>query len=98
MHARLNASEEPRAPAVLRDESGQGLTEYALLVGVVAALVLSCALLFRTDLSAAVEAVGAHVEEQAAALGGNGGRSEHAPGHGNAPPGQGGVPPGQVGS
>ena len=80
---------------LLRDRRGQGLTEYALLVGAVATLIVASALLFRGDLSTALAAVGSHLQEKAGEV--NNGRSGHAPGHGGTPPGQGGTPPGQVG-
>lgn len=79
---------------LLRNQSGQGLTEYALLVGAVATMLIACALLFRGDLSTALGTVGTHLQEKAGEV--DNGRRQHAPGHGNTPPGQGGVPPGQV--
>lgn len=101
-HAAPPAPDAPAARAAWRDERGQGLTEYALLVGAVAVLIVSCALLFRTELSAALGVVGRNVGAQAALLDGggvgNGGASGQAPGHGNTPPGQGGTPPGQGGA
>lgn len=103
--ATLPAPTDSAARAPWRDDKGQGLSEYALLVGAVAVLLVSCAMLFRTELSVAVNLVGSHVGSQAANLdggggngGGNGGSSSEAPGHGNTPPGQGGTPPGQGGT
>jgi Flp pilus assembly pilin Flp len=43
------------------DESGQGLTEYALLTGAVASMVIALAALFTDELSDMLDAVGTHV-------------------------------------
>lgn len=44
-----------------QDQSGQGLTEYSLLVGVIASIVVSLAVLFRTQLGNALTAIGTHL-------------------------------------
>ncbi|HEX8276625.1 MAG TPA: hypothetical protein VF615_28555 [Longimicrobiaceae bacterium] len=43
------------------DESGQGLTEYALVTGAVASMMAAVAYLFRTDLSDLLATVGTNV-------------------------------------
>lgn len=44
-----------------RDDSGQALTEYSLLVGVVASIVVSLSVLFRTELGEMLVAVGSQL-------------------------------------
>lgn len=44
------------------DESGQGLTEYALVTGAVASLMAALAYLFRDDLATLLETVGDNME------------------------------------
>ncbi|HEX8276624.1 MAG TPA: hypothetical protein VF615_28550 [Longimicrobiaceae bacterium] len=47
------------------DESGQGLTEYALLTGAVASMVAALAYLFRGELSEMLETIGGNVKGKA---------------------------------
>ena len=47
--------------ARLSQDDGQALAEYSLLVGVVASIVISLSVLFRTQLGAMLNAVGAHL-------------------------------------
>ena len=58
--------------AVLRnlwnDESGQGLTEYALLTGAVATMIIALAALFQEELQSMLDTVGQHVVDKAAEL------------------------------
>ena len=51
-----------------KDESGQGLTEYALLTGAVATMIVALAALFRDELQTMLNTVGAHVVEKAEEL------------------------------
>ncbi|MEW5926431.1 MAG: Flp family type IVb pilin [Gemmatimonadota bacterium] len=51
-----------------QDESGQALTEYSLLVGVIASIVISLSVLFRTELGAMLSAIGAHLTDVASRL------------------------------
>lgn len=44
-----------------RDDSGQALTEYSLLVGVVASIVVSLSVLFRAELGEMLSAVGSQL-------------------------------------
>jgi Flp pilus assembly pilin Flp len=50
------------------DESGQGLTEYALLTGAVATMIVALAALFQTELQTMLKAVGTHVTGKAEGL------------------------------
>ena len=50
------------------DESGQGLTEYALLTGAVATMIIALAALFQTELQTMLQTVGTHVTDKAEAL------------------------------
>ena len=50
------------------DESGQGLTEYALLTGAVATMIVALAALFRTQLATMLTTVGTHISGRASAL------------------------------
>lgn len=50
------------------DESGQGLTEYALLTGAVATMIIALAALFTDELQTMLNTVGAHVTAKAAEL------------------------------
>ena len=50
------------------DESGQGLTEYALLTGAVATMIVALAALFQDELNTMLNTVGSHVVEKAEAL------------------------------
>ncbi len=50
------------------DESGQGLTEYALLTGAVATMIVALAGLFQTELRAMLQTVGNHVKSEATKL------------------------------
>lgn len=58
--------------AVLRklwnDESGQGLTEYALLTGAVASMVAALAYLFRTELGTMLDTIGNNVQAKASVV------------------------------
>lgn len=51
-----------------QDQSGQALTEYSLLVGVIASIVISLAFLFRTQLGNMLAAIGAHLTDVAGRL------------------------------
>ncbi|MEW5926432.1 MAG: Flp family type IVb pilin [Gemmatimonadota bacterium] len=51
-----------------KDESGQGLTEYALLTGAVATMIVALAALFQDELNTMLNTVGAHVVAKAEAL------------------------------
>jgi Flp pilus assembly pilin Flp len=44
-----------------QDDSGQGLAEYSLLVGIIASIVISLTVLFRTELGNMLGAVGTHL-------------------------------------
>lgn len=44
------------------DESGQGLTEYALVTGAVASLMAALAYLFRDELATLLQTVGGNME------------------------------------
>lgn len=50
------------------DESGQGLTEYALLTGAVATMIVALAALFQDELNTMLNTVGAHVVAKASEL------------------------------
>jgi Flp pilus assembly pilin Flp len=50
------------------DESGQGLTEYALLTGAVATMIIALSALFRTELNTMLQTVGQHVTSKASEL------------------------------
>lgn len=50
------------------DESGQGLTEYALLTGAVATMIVALAALFQDELSDMLRTVGTHVKTEAGKL------------------------------
>ncbi|MET0396537.1 MAG: hypothetical protein ABW277_06925 [Longimicrobiaceae bacterium] len=50
------------------DESGQGLTEYALLTGAVASMVAALAFLFRTQLQTMLTTIGNNVVGKAATV------------------------------
>jgi Flp pilus assembly pilin Flp len=50
------------------DESGQGLTEYALLTGAVATMIVALAALFTEELQTMLNTIGAHVNTKADAL------------------------------
>ena len=58
--------------AVLRnlwnDESGQGLTEYALLTGAVATMIVALSALFKDELSVAIDTIGGHIQNKADAV------------------------------
>lgn len=51
-----------------QDESGQGLTEYALLTGAVATMIVVLATLFQDELQTMLNTVGSHVVQKADAL------------------------------
>lgn len=51
-----------------KDESGQALTEYSLLVGVVASIVISLSVLFRVELGKMVSTVGTHLVDAVLSL------------------------------
>ena len=51
-----------------KDESGQGLTEYALLTGAVATMIIALAALFQDELNEMLNTVGDHVVEKAEEL------------------------------
>lgn len=51
-----------------KDESGQGLTEYALLTGAVATMIIALAALFQDELNTMLNTVGSHVVEKAQEL------------------------------
>ena len=51
-----------------KDQSGQGLTEYSLLVGVIASIIISLAVLFRTELGNMLATIGAHLTDVASRL------------------------------
>ncbi|MET0396541.1 MAG: hypothetical protein ABW277_06945 [Longimicrobiaceae bacterium] len=57
--ATANVHNEQIGPA--QDDSGQALTEYSLLVGVVASIVVSLSVLFRAELGEMVTAVGSQL-------------------------------------
>lgn len=50
------------------DESGQGLTEYALLTGAVATMIVALAALFTDELQTMLNTIGAHVTTKASEL------------------------------
>lgn len=47
------------------DESGQGLTEYALLTGAVASMVAALAFLFKDELAVMIDTIGTNVTAKA---------------------------------
>ena len=107
--ANLPAPPDTGVRAALRDRAGQALSEYALLVGAVAALVAACFLLFSTELSGVVDTVGTNIGSQAALVdgggsgGGGGGGGSGSGGGGNGgssaeAPGHGSTPPGHGGT
>jgi Flp pilus assembly pilin Flp len=51
-----------------KDESGQGLTEYALLTGAVATMIIALSALFQDELSTMLNTVGTHVTTKASEL------------------------------
>lgn len=51
-----------------QDDSGQALTEYSLLVGVVASIVISLTVLFRTELGNMLLSIGTHLVAVASRL------------------------------
>lgn len=59
-------------PALLqqlwKDDSAQGLTEYALVVGAVATLIIALAAVFREELGIALKAIGQHITSKAQEL------------------------------
>ncbi|HEU0077105.1 MAG TPA: hypothetical protein VFQ76_05605 [Longimicrobiaceae bacterium] len=50
------------------DESGQGLTEYALLTGAVATMIIALSALFKDELNTMLQTVGQHVTSKAEEL------------------------------
>lgn len=81
-----------RPPRLARDERGQGLPEYALLLASVAVMVVGVSFLFGADLNLAVNRVGAYVGAQADRLGGEpaGPPADPGSGGGNGNNGNGG--------
>lgn len=55
----------PVLRSLWKDESGQGLTEYALLTGAVASMVAALAYLFRGQLGTMLNTIGSNVQAKA---------------------------------
>lgn len=53
---------------LVQDEDGQALAEYSLLVGVVASIVISLAILFRAELGTMLVTVGTHLVDTVTSL------------------------------
>ncbi|HEU0077104.1 MAG TPA: hypothetical protein VFQ76_05600 [Longimicrobiaceae bacterium] len=51
-----------------QDDDGQALVEYSLLVGVMASIVISLAVLFRVELGSMLTTVGTHLVDAVSSL------------------------------
>jgi Flp pilus assembly pilin Flp len=51
-----------------QDDDGQALVEYSLLVGVIASIVISLAVLFRVELGTMITTVGTHLVDTVSRL------------------------------